>query len=366
MKRRIRALSLAPALLALALPALARAQTIAITRPGAGEELTCMPLDLEVYLAEAVDTPTFTATLNGSDVTSAFALDPPVAGRILAHAEDVWGAFVLCEDDNTLDVSVELAGNPASAQAVFATLGDPYADVVDTLILGGGAGFGTPGQMLGAPLGSGPFSGSLDVVSLGTGGSVILAFTDNVIVDGPGVDFTVFENSFLLQSGGTTGIPFSEPGRVSVSQDKATWHVFDCAFESSDNGPYWTGCAGVYPTLSNPLFPTPHASIPTDVPIQDLVGVPSDPFPLPAGAGGDSFDLAGSGLGWARYVRIEAAAFNTGLPGGNSDAFDVEAVAAVNAAPMPPPPVAVPALSPFGLALLVAALGLLGTRRRAG
>lgn len=364
MNRLVRPLSLAPVLLSLVCPLLAHAQTIAIARPMAGSELTCMPLDLAVDLDATADTPTFSASLNGSDVSSAFILDPPAAGRILAHAEDVWGAFVLCDDDNTLDVSVELGGIPATDQVVFATSGDPYADIVDTLTLGGGAGFGTPELMLGAPVGSGPFVGSLDVVSLGTGGSVILEFSDNVIVDGPGVDFTVFENTFLLQSGGTTGIPFSEPGRVSVSQDKQTWHVFACAFESSGNGPYWTGCAGVYPTLSTPIFPTPHPSIPTDFPIEDLVGVPTDPFPLPPGAGGDSFDLAGSSLGWARYVRIEAAAFNTGLPGGNSDAFDVEAVAAVNAAPSPP--VAVPALSPLGLAVLVAAFGVLGARRRAG
>jgi len=358
----------APALLSLLAAAPAAGQTIEILTPAAGASVTCMPLDLEVELDAAADPGSFSASLNLSDVTSWFTLDPPAGGRRLAHAEDVWGTFVACDAANTLDASVELSGSPASDQVVFDTSGDPYADAVDTLVIGGGAGFGSsePERMLGAPLGGGPFFGSEHVVSLGTDGSVILEFQDNVIVDGPGVDFTVFENTFLVQSGGTTGIPFSEPGRVSVSPDKQSWHVYPCAFESPGNAPYWPGCAGVYPVLSDGSANTPHASVPSDVPVLDLVGVPTFPFPLPAGSGGDSYDLAGTGFAWVRYVRIEAAGFDTGLPGGSSAAFDVEGVAAVNAAPDPPTPAvpAVPALSPGALALAAAALAWLGTRAR--
>jgi len=354
--------------LALVTHGTASAQTIETLQPDTGAVLTCIPLDLEVDLDAAADHATFAATLNGEDVSGSFSFDPPAAGRRFGRADDVWGSFVACDAGNSLDVSVELAGSPAADQAIFDTEGDPYADAVDTFVLGAGAGFnsGDLGKMLGAPLGGGPFQGSLDVVSLGTGGSVILAFQDNVVVDGPGPDFTVFENTFLVQSGGTTGVPFSEPGRVSVSQDKETWYVYPCAFDDPGNAPYWPGCAGVYPVLTDGSPLTPHASIPTDVPVQDLVGVPTFPFPLPAGAGGDSFDLAGSGLSWVRYVRIEAAAFDTGLPGGSTAGFDVEAVAAIHSAPEPllTGPASVPALSPGAFALLAATLGWLGARRR--
>src|SRR5687767_1033324 len=52
-----------------------------------------------------------------------------------------------------------------------------------------------PGIVTGPPGDSLPVSGSTSTVSLGHGGSIVLAFTDNVLVDGPGPDFIVFENA---------------------------------------------------------------------------------------------------------------------------------------------------------------------------
>ena len=54
-----------------------------------------------------------------------------------------------------------------------------------------------PGIVFGPPGNATPTTGSLDVLSLGHGGSITLAFTDNEIVDGPGPDFIVFENPFF-------------------------------------------------------------------------------------------------------------------------------------------------------------------------
>ena len=54
----------------------------------------------------------------------------------------------------------------------------------------------------------------------------------------------------------------------------------------------------------------------------------------PGGAGGDSYDLAEVGLGWACYVRIVDPDFATGDPFGATNAgFDLDAVAAVSSAP---------------------------------
>jgi hypothetical protein len=182
----------------------------------------------------------------------------------------------------------------------------------------------------------------------------VLRFDDNVIVNGDGVDFTVFENSFLVQGAGSiTQPPFAEPGRVSVSQDGSNWLPFACPYDDSDAGPYWPGCAGIYPVFSDGTISQPHASIPTDVPIEDLVGVSILTFESPPGSGGDSFDLADVGLAWARYVRIEAAPFVTTIPGPTNAAFDIDTVAAVHSAISPP---AVPGLGALASGILSALL----------
>ena len=128
-----------------------------------------------------------------------------------------------------------------------------------------------PGVVLGAPHGGGAFHGSTDTFSLGLGGSITLAFDDNVIVDGPGPDLLVFENAFL-PTGLTTLSPFAEPAVVEVSGDGVDWHAFPCALTSA---PYYPGCAGVYPVFANADDPTaPSPLVPSTTPIADLVGVP--------------------------------------------------------------------------------------------
>src|SRR5262249_53022847 len=145
-------------------------------------------------------------------------------------------------------------------------------------------------------------------------------------VDQPGPDLLVFENAFL-PTGATTLAPFAEPAIVEVSGDGVDWHALPCALTT---GPFYAGCAGVYPVFANaddPLAPSP--LVPSTTPIGALVGVPVDDFDPPAGAGGDAFDLADAGLFAARFVRLTASPTTApGLMG--LSGFDLDALAAVH------------------------------------
>lgn len=170
---------------------------------------------------------------------------------------------------------------------------------------GKGAGYGEdqlPQVIEGPPTGAGTSKGSTDVLSLGGGGEIAFGFGGNAIVDGPGADFIVFENSFYI--GGDPMSPFAEPGTVSVSDDGQTWVDFPC---QKDAYPY-TGCAGWHPVISNP----------------DNGISPFDP----ATAGGDAFDLADLGLSRARYVRVRDVSFYGAAP---TEGFDLDAAAIVHA-----------------------------------
>jgi hypothetical protein len=207
-------------------------------------------------------------------------------------------------------------------------MADPYLDAVVSVTIGpqgGGRADELPGIVTGPPRGAGAFEGSLDVVSLGLGGQIVVEFRDNVVVNGPGPDFTVFENAFL-QVGLTTQVPFAEAGAVSVSPDGLTWTTFPCAFETE---PYYPGCAGVYPVFANADDAgAPSPLVPSTAPIASLVGVPIDDFAPPAGSGGDVFDLADVGLAAIRFVRIDAGPKMRGLQG--LGGFDLDAIAGLH------------------------------------
>ncbi len=184
----------------------------------------------------------------------------------------------------------------------------PYADRVVSYTFGSTAGLTHNqdqfGIVLGPPKGGGPYAGSLDVLALGCGGEIVLELTDFILFDGPGVDFTVFENAFEI--GGNPNNTFAEPGRVAVSQDGVNFFEFSCA------GPYpFKGCAGVHPTFANP---DQNNIDPTD----------------PAVSGGDSFDLADVKLPTARFIRIRDAFTLKGPCGQINSGFDLDAVAVVH------------------------------------
>lgn len=300
---------------------------IRILTPKSGLDATYEPLLLEIDLWGFADTQTFEVLLNGVDITSEFEFTV-VGFRRQATAIDVWGIGIVNPGSNDLVVRIE----QWQETRTFSTTGDAHADAVADFVPGVGAGFGQselPEVVTGAPVGLGLFLGGLDVLSLGSGGVIELEFTDNVILDGPGVDFTVFENSFLTVVLGIVGNPFAEPGRVSVSQDGSAWFAFDACSTVPLDPPLYPGCAGVYPTLSSSEDPlSVHPAIPSETPIADWVGLSQGQLVLPGGSGGDSFDLQDVGLTWARFVRIEDVGPALGQAG--SVGFDLDAVTAVN------------------------------------
>ncbi len=178
---------------------------------------------------------------------------------------------------------------------------DPWPDEVVSVEYGVGAGYGQqafPGNILGAPdplaTPSVPSATPEELLTLGTGGEIVLAFHDGGIVDGPGADIIIFENPFLI---GNTGAVYRETGIVAVSEDGAVWHEFPYDPET------FAGLAGVTPVDGS-----------------------ADPLD-PEAAGGDAFDLADVGLEHALYLRIRDAA-DLVLDAGPS--FDLDAVAVIH------------------------------------
>jgi hypothetical protein len=185
----------------------------------------------------------------------------------------------------------------------------PYASEVVRFEPGAQAGFGEgklPDVVLGPPTGLGVEVGSLDVLSLGKGGSIELGFGGSVLVDVEGPDFVVFENAFW-PSGDASAV-FAEVGAVSVSEDGESWLEFPCDAEGDGAG-HFEGCAGWSPTL--------------EYDAQDLL-------PLePTLTGGDAFDLADVGLAAARFVRIADRSNAGATP---TAGFDLDAVGVVELA----------------------------------
>ena len=201
----------------------------------------------------------------------------------------------------------DVLGNGSQKIAILEPIWDitPWADAVASFTPGSGAGFGEnyfPDNVLGPPdqsPGLNEYTASSkpqEVLSLGHGGEIILEFKDNTIVDGDGVDFTVFENPFISF---VDNKPFVEAGIVSVSQDGETFVEFP--YDTAT----WEGLAGVTPMKNNYEFTDPGVS------------------------GGDLFDLATVGLEWASYVKITDLGDIKQEGDWNGD-FDLDAVVAVN------------------------------------
>ena len=155
-----------------------------------------------------------------------------------------------------------------------------------------------PDAVLGPPRGGGEHSGSLDVVSLGDGGEIVVGFGPALIVDGPGPDFVVFENAFTPV--GSPGLVFAELASVEVSADGSHFVAFPCTADDAEPPPYGA-CAGWHSVLL------------------DGHDGPFDP----STAGGDAFDLADVDLSEVRFVRVRDRA---DLP----SVFDLDAVGLVH------------------------------------
>ena len=230
--------------------------------------------------------------------------DPDVTahGQDVAHDKDgaTRGADVLEDDSTEGDTAPPL-------ESCEPTIG--YASEVLDFVPGPEAGFGQanmPGVVLGPPTFGPPTGSSLDVVSLGISGEVVLGFGDQRIIDGPGPDLVVWENPFWIS--GDPANPFAELGEVAVSEDGETWVTFPC--DPSREEGFDPGCAGWRPRLE------------------------FDPCEVEATGievlGGDPFDLADLGLESARFVRIRDLSSDGSAP---SAGFDLDAVGGVHLGP---------------------------------
>lgn len=141
-----------------------------------------------------------------------------------------------------------------------------------------------------------------DVVSFGMGGRLTIELTGFIIADGPGVDFTVFENPF---SG------WEECAEVSVSEDGSDYHSFPC--DQYDSAEVYAGCAGVTPVN---------------------YGLADAQYLDPDLSGGDGFDLAElpGGPKYVRFIRITDIGLCRPAPStaSNPGGFDLDAIAIIN------------------------------------
>ncbi|MDX2132891.1 MAG: hypothetical protein SFY69_12645 [Planctomycetota bacterium] len=260
-----------------------------------------------------------------------------------------------------------------SALPAWARMGepDPYADHVVGFVSGAGAvpGYNFPARALGAPerftgeeLGFpgaitpfNPAFGSDEIVSIGAGGQLVLEF-DEPIVDDPnnpfGLDLIVFGNAGFIDAafpagqvrpdGALFGVGVAPV--VQVSNDFIDWRTL---------GP---GADALFPTLGFLDLTDAYAPAPGQV-LTDFTR-PVDPTFDPRGrtfaeliagyagsGGGTGFDLAGSGLASARYVRIINVSTSPA-------AFEIDAISDVSPIPSP------------SSAILLGVLPLLRGRRR--
>ena len=169
-----------------------------------------------------------------------------------------------------------------------------------------------------------------EIVSVGRGGELVLAF-DAPVIDDPanpfGIDLIIYGNAFcsdLSYPSGPAGFTYAEGGTIELSDDGVTWSLVPGAVADGglptlgwlDTGPYST-TAGIEPTdCATPVDP--------QVTEDSLLGLswPEVVAAYGTGAGGTRIDLASAGLASARFVRVRVASTAASVP-------EVDAVVAV-------------------------------------
>lgn len=256
---------------------------------------------------------------------------------------------------------------------VSALAADPWADRVVSYGPGVGAdaaygnaavATGSPERFTGENTPFGPFPSSVtpfagafgtdEVVSIGRGGSLTVAFDEPVLNDPQnpyGIDLLVFGNSFFTNpqfAPVALGIS-ADGGTVEISPDGATWYLVTGAVAD-----------GLFPTLgyideSNPFGGLSEGLVPTDFtkPVdpsfnwvgQDLNGLIAG---YAGSGGGAGIDIGVLGLSQISFVRVSLAADASGN-------IEIDAFSDVTAVP-----------SPASAVLLVAAVALRRRRRGVG
>lgn len=208
---------------------------------------------------------------------------------------------------------------------------------------GAGSAYQNPARALGAPsryTGTGIEPGAVtpfrpaflssELVSVGRGGQLVLAF-DQPIADDPrnpwGIDLIVYGNAMfadLAYPGGVPGYLFGEGGTIELSADGVTWHPVPGAAADgglptmgyADVGPYSTATGFVPTDPARPVDPAITADALLGAAYAEVVAA------YDGGAGGTDIDLAAVGLASASYVRIRVAADAASVP-------EIDAVVAV-------------------------------------
>jgi hypothetical protein len=196
--------------------------------------------------------------------------------------------------------------------------------------VGGVPGYDHPESALGAPTrttGGSLFPAAVtpfqpawlasEVVSLGVGGTIELAF-DHLVLDDPdnpfGVDLLIFGNAFCTDTNapwGVVGGIYEEGGQIEVSLDGRNWVLIpdlaaDGAFPTlgwQDADPYAEAPGRIPTDFTKPVDPIHHPN--------GLIGLDFDSIleTYDGAGGGVGIDLASVGLAAIRYVRIT----NTGV-----------------------------------------------------
>ncbi|HAH60014.1 MAG TPA: hypothetical protein DCL86_17920, partial [Bacteroidales bacterium] len=187
-----------------------------------------------------------------------------------------------------------------------------YVQISDTSVYAAGsnrATFGKPSNALQTAEGN-----SVNIVSLGDGGMATLTF-DRLIVDGPGADFAVFENSFgdtflevAFVEVSSDGIHFSRFPAISLTDSDTQigpWDEIDPTNLHNLAGKYRQGFGTPFDLSEIPYDPLVDVNAIRFVRIIDVVGsidaafatydsegnIVNDPYPTPFDTGG--FDLDG-------------------------------------------------------------------------
>ncbi len=152
-----------------------------------------------------------------------------------------------------------------------------YATSILQYNQGGGSGVFTQSNILGAPSGVGIGGGSLNVLTLGTQGDVTVGF-NTAIANGPGADFTVFENGFEFPP----SFVFTELSFVEVSTDGLNFARFPNHYQGPQ-GPFGSFTTFPYGSSINLAGGMPVVANPATNNVDPL---------NPVFSGGDAFDLS--------------------------------------------------------------------------
>ena len=155
-----------------------------------------------------------------------------------------------------------------------------------------------------------------EVVSVGRGGSIVLAF-ELPVLDDPrnphGVDLIVYGNAFCTDAeypSGVASATFTEGGTVELSADGVAWHAVPAA--EADGGLPTLGYSDVMPYGESAGLEATDPARPVDplVTASTLEGLAWEELVAAYGgaAGGTRIDLAVAGLPSARFVRVSVSA----------------------------------------------------------